>query len=202
MTELPGHSIQKYLSDRGKRSAKSEESKKHHDAAIKTRTFRRHQSLCPGDARSPRRLSACESVISEKDSELPINPRPALSSRLTHEEPDVYLMMSRSSRLRDRRQSTPVMYLTESLNKLALSSLSNSSGELDAELGPGASHIKSGHKEIERIFSSDEDKIGSFHLNDLNCPNSSTTQCGCGLISCPCCNLLMNLEISSRNNAM
>ena len=121
MTELPGHSIQKYLSDRGKRSAKSEESKKHHDAAIKTRTFRRHQSLCPGDARSPRRLSACESVISEKDSELPINPRPALSSRLTHEEPDVYLMMSRSSRLRDRRQSTPVMYLTESLNKLALS---------------------------------------------------------------------------------
>ena len=121
MTELPGHSIQKYLSDRGKRSAKSEESKKHQDAAIKTRTFRRHQSLCPGDARSPRRLSACESVISEKDSELPTNPRPALSSRLTHDEPDVYLMMSRSSRLRDRRQSTPVMYLTESLNKLALS---------------------------------------------------------------------------------
>ena len=121
MTELPGHSIQKYLSDRGKRSAKSEEGRKHQEAATKTRTFRRHQSLCPGDARSPRRLSVCESVISEKDTELPTNPGPAVLSRLANEEPDVYLMMSRSSRLRDRRQSTPVMYLTESLNKLALS---------------------------------------------------------------------------------
>ena len=119
MTELPGHSIQKFLSDRGKR--KTEERRQ--DGFIKTTktSSRRHQSLCPGDSRSPRRLSVCESVISEKDSELPTNPGPAVLSRLANEEPDVYLMMSRSSRLRDRRQSTPVMYLTESLNKLALS---------------------------------------------------------------------------------
>jgi len=177
MTELPGHSIQKFLSDRGKR--KTEERRQ--DGVIKTTkaSSRRHQSLCPDDARRPRRLSVCESVISEKELEHSVtNQRPALSARLTNEEPEMYLMMSRSSRLSDRRQSTPVMYLTESLNKLALSSLSNSSGELDVSLGPGASHIKSGHKEIERIFSSDEDteKLGSFHLNDLNCPNSSTTQ--------------------------
>ena len=119
MTELPGHSIQKFLSDRGKR--KSEE--KRQDGVIKTtKTYRRHQSLCPDDVRRPRRLSVCESVISEKESEVSVaNQRPALSPRLTNAEPDTYLMMSRSSRLSDRRQSTPVMYLTESLNKLALS---------------------------------------------------------------------------------
>ena len=139
MTELPGHSIQKFLTDRGKR--KSEERRQdavmkttnqrpalsprltNEDAVIKTtKTYRRHQSLCPDDVRRPRRLSVCESVISEKESELSLtNQRPALSARLTNEEPDTYLMMSRSSRLSDRRQSTPVMYLTESLNKLALS---------------------------------------------------------------------------------
>ena len=120
MTELPGHSIQKFLSDRGKR--KTEERRP--DCVIKTTktSSRRHQSLCPDDARRPRRLSVCESIISEKELEHSVtNQRPALSARLTNEEPEMYLMMSRSSRLSDRRQSTPVMYLTESLNKLALS---------------------------------------------------------------------------------
>ena len=33
-------------------------------------------------------------------------------------------------------------------------------------------------QEIERIFSEEEDvePVETFHLNDLNCPNSSTTQ--------------------------
>ena len=110
---IQGPSIQKYLSDTGTRpghsshttntsSTKKEEA--HHSKLCVKKSGRRHQSLWPGDTRSPRRLSVCESVISETEN--------------GHPEPEPHLM---SARLRDRRQSTPVMYLTESLNKLALS---------------------------------------------------------------------------------
>lgn len=216
MTELPQHSIQKYLSDRegrqqgtpppppppapppaGEQGGKKEAVEGHHhhakrhqhkDQAARHKEYRRVASAGPG----PRRLSVCDSVTSKE------GPWASPLSRVSEPETELYLLMSRP-RLRDRRLSTPVMYLTESLNKLALSSLSNSSGDLDT--GGPTSHIKSGHKEIQRVFSSDEetDMLENFHLNGLNCPNSSTTQCGCGLISCPCCNLLMNLEMTSKD---
>jgi len=149
-----------------------------------------------------------ELYLKGKTKEVSTHPQtPPLTKRSPDENSDSYLERIQH-KLRDRRRSTPAISfsakpvikhcptLSESFNRLALGSLNDSSGDLDLTNGIA---IRSGHKEIERIFSSEEDNESerkSFQLNQLNCPNLSTVQCGCGLINCPCCNLMMNLEMT------
>jgi len=146
-----------------------------------------------------RRYSGVDNYGKEAERKISNQTNHHLHQRVSAEQEHEYLRSNLT--LYERRQSTPAGFkykssIYETLNKLTLSSLSNSSGDLEQPVG---SAIKSGHKEIERIFSREEDseELEEFCLNDLNCPNSSTVQCGCGLISCPCCNLLMNLQMTT-----
>ncbi|XP_023323555.1 uncharacterized protein LOC111697697 [Eurytemora carolleeae] len=103
---------------------------------------------------------------------------------------------------RQRRKSTPAIYLlenqtseqtlSESISRLAIGTLNASSSDISQN------PIRSGHRDIGSLFSSEDMSMddGYLRLNLLNCPNTSTLQCDCGHINCPCCNLLMNLEVT------
>jgi len=57
----------------------------------------------------------------------------------------------------------------------------------------GASAYKSGHMEINSLYSGDS---GQLTVNSMNAPNNSTLQCGCENIDCPFCNQMLSIQMS------
>ncbi|CAB4062797.1 unnamed protein product [Lepeophtheirus salmonis] len=78
-----------------------------------------------------------------------------------------------------------------SLQQLAISGLNLSSTDMRNNT------IRSGHQDIGTLFAANnityQDPIS---INLVNAPDNSTTQCDCGHINCPMCNLMMNLELT------
>ena len=130
MTEVPPHSVQKYLSDKERKDQFEKTRKLSDDNNIPRKLSQKENSKQKVDynrrhvmdtqALSSRRMTICDGGTGTGNSKLP-------RGFLTHvtmteeEEDDTAQYLSCRQRLMDRRQSTPVMYLTESLNKLALS---------------------------------------------------------------------------------
>lgn len=57
--------------------------------------------------------------------------------------------------------------------------------------------LQTGTADLEDCYNLSGTLTGSqYQMNKMSCPNDSTLQCYCGHIDCPCCNLLMNLEIT------
>merc|ERR1712062_749678 len=55
------------------------------------------------------------------------------------------------------------------------------------------SGFKSGHLEVNSLYSGDSGKIS---VNTMNAPNNSTLQCGCENIECPFCNQMLSIQMS------
>ena len=57
--------------------------------------------------------------------------------------------------------------------------------------------VISGHQEIRTLYEANNVVYPeSVCVNLMNAPGNSTTQCDCGHINCPFCNLMMNLELT------
>ncbi len=57
--------------------------------------------------------------------------------------------------------------------------------------------VRSGHQSIRTLYEANNVVYPeSFSINLMNAPDNSTTQCDCGHINCPFCNLMMNLELT------
>ena len=57
--------------------------------------------------------------------------------------------------------------------------------------------VISGHAEIRTLYEANNVVYPeSVCVNMINAPGNSTTQCDCGHINCPFCNLMMNLELT------
>ena len=57
--------------------------------------------------------------------------------------------------------------------------------------------VISGHAEIGTLYEANNVVYPeSVCVNLMNAPGNSTTQCDCGHINCPFCNLMMNLELT------
>ena len=131
MTEVPHQSVQKYLSDKERKDQIEKIRKLSDDDNIPRKLsqkenskqkidYKRHQSVLDTPSISSRRMTICDGglVAGTGNSKLP---RGFLAHVAMTEEEDTAQYLSYKQRIMDRRQSTPVMYLTESLNKLALS---------------------------------------------------------------------------------
>ena len=132
MTEVPGHSVQKYLSDKERKDQIEKTRKLSDDNNIPGKfsqrenskqkvDYKRHQSVLDTQSISSRRMTICDGGLVVPGTGNSKLPRGFLTHVAMTEEEDTAQYLSYKQRIMDRRQSTPVMYLTESLNKLALS---------------------------------------------------------------------------------
>ena len=116
MTELPSQSIQKYLSDKDKTESSSTnpvKSKIQSDKSSKRISSKEKRKASDGRSKS------ISEVLTQRVS---LTRNQTRIENDTFDEEDEYLTRAREKRrFYDRRQSTPVTFIAESLNKLALS---------------------------------------------------------------------------------
>lgn len=116
MTELPSQSIQKYLSDKDKTEISSTnpvKSKIQSDKSSKRISSKEKRKASDGRSKS------ISEVLTQRVS---LTRNQTRIENDTFDEEDEYLTRAREKRrFYDRRQSTPVTFIAESLNKLALS---------------------------------------------------------------------------------
>lgn len=63
---------------------------------------------------------------------------------------------------------------------------------IEGSYAPTTGQMRSGHLEIDSLYSGSADAI---QVNSMNAPNNSTVQCGCENIDCPFCNLMMSVQM-------
>ena len=82
--------------------------------------------------------------------------------------------------------------------KKAKAMTQGTSGKSQYMVSAGASEdiMRSGHLEFGTLWASNDSQVGRqpMMVNVVNAPNNSTLQCGCENISCPFCNLMLNIE--------
>ena len=88
---------------------------------------------------------------------------------------------------------------TKDIMEISENKAKTSAGHIDMQpAGASADIVRSGHLELNPLWASNDSKVGRqpVSVNMVNAPNASTIQCGCDMIGCPMCNLMLSIEKS------